>query len=69
MATAESILDFVLLAIPAFCFGYPFVMAIYWVSGGVLYVWLRGRHEPRPENPPALWDYPGVSVLVPRKPG
>ncbi|MET0542018.1 MAG: poly-beta-1,6-N-acetyl-D-glucosamine synthase [Variovorax sp.] len=47
------------------CCGYPFVMAIYWISGGLLYVFLRGRHEPRPENPPTLADYPGVSVLVP----
>ncbi|TDN67016.1 poly-beta-1,6-N-acetyl-D-glucosamine synthase [Paraburkholderia sp. BL10I2N1] len=51
--------------ITAFCFGYPFVAAFYWISGGWLYVWLRGRHEPRPEEPPRLWDYPGVSVLVP----
>ena len=51
--------------VATFCFGYPFVMAIYWISGGVFYFWLRGRHEPRPEDPPPLWDYPGVSVLVP----
>jgi biofilm PGA synthesis N-glycosyltransferase PgaC len=50
--------------VATFCFGYPFVMAIYWISGGVFYFWLRGRHE-RPEDPLPLWDYPGVSVLVP----
>ncbi|MEJ8857328.1 poly-beta-1,6-N-acetyl-D-glucosamine synthase [Variovorax robiniae] len=47
------------------CCGYPFIMAIYWICGGLLYVFLRGRHEPRPEDPPTLPDYPGVSVLVP----
>ncbi|SEB14893.1 poly-beta-1,6-N-acetyl-D-glucosamine synthase [Variovorax sp. YR216] len=51
--------------IAAFCFGYPFVMAFYWMSGAVLYHWLRGRHEPRPETPPKLDAYPGVSILVP----
>ena len=63
--TGYTILEHLLLFIPQFCFGYPFVMAIYWMCGGALYVFLRGRHEPRPEEPPPLWDYPGVSVLVP----
>ena len=49
----------------AFCFGYPFVMAFYWMSGGLAYHWLRGRHEPRPEAPPSLDAYPPVSILVP----
>jgi biofilm PGA synthesis N-glycosyltransferase PgaC len=47
------------------CFGYPFVMAFYWMAGGALYRWLRERHEPRPDAPPPLEAYPGVSVLVP----
>ena len=51
--------------IKAFTFGYPFVMAWYWMVGGVLYHWLRGRHEPRPENPPTLPEYPPVSILLP----
>jgi biofilm PGA synthesis N-glycosyltransferase PgaC len=51
--------------IAAFCFGYPFVMAFYWMAGGVLYRWLRERHEPPPDAPPRLESYPGVSVLVP----
>jgi len=48
-----------------FCFGYPFVMAWYWMTGGVLYRLLRERHEPPPESPPPLAEYPGVSLLVP----
>jgi biofilm PGA synthesis N-glycosyltransferase PgaC len=51
--------------IAAFCFGYPFVMAFYWVAGGILYRLLRERHEPPPDDPPRLEAYPGVSVLVP----
>lgn len=51
--------------IAAYCFGYPFVMAFYWMAGGLLYRGLRERHEPPPERPPRLPDYPLVSVLVP----
>jgi biofilm PGA synthesis N-glycosyltransferase PgaC len=47
------------------CFGYPFVMAYYWMSGGLLYRWLRGRYEPLFANPPKLPEYPSVSVLLP----
>src|SRR3954454_6445994 len=49
----------------AFCFGYPFVMAWYWMAGGLGYHGLRGRHEPRPEDPPKLEAYPPVSILLP----
>lgn len=52
-------------ALAVFCFGYPFVMAWYWMTGGVLYRVLRERHEPPPESPPPLADYPGVSIIVP----
>jgi biofilm PGA synthesis N-glycosyltransferase PgaC len=52
-------------AIAVFCFGYPFVMAWYWMTGGILYRVLRERQEPPPEAPPTLTAYPGVSVLVP----
>jgi biofilm PGA synthesis N-glycosyltransferase PgaC len=51
--------------IKGFTFGYPFVMAWYWMTGGVLYHLLRGRHEPRPEYPPTLPEYPPVSILLP----
>src|SRR5436190_394727 len=49
----------------AYCFGYPFVMAWYWICGGLLYHWLRGRHEPRPGTPPKLEACPPVSILLP----
>jgi biofilm PGA synthesis N-glycosyltransferase PgaC len=51
--------------LPAICFGYPFVMAWYWMSGGLLYRWIRGRHEPLYDAPVALVEYPSVSILVP----
>lgn len=49
----------------AFCFGYPFVMAWYWMLGGLLYRWMRGRHEPMHDQPPELEEYPSVSILLP----
>jgi poly-beta-1,6-N-acetyl-D-glucosamine synthase len=49
----------------AFCFGYPFVMAWYWMAGGLLFQAFRERHEPTPGHPPALTSYPLVSIMVP----
>ena len=40
-------------------------MAWYWMTGGLLYRFIRGRHEPRPGEPPPLASYPPVSILVP----
>lgn len=51
--------------IAAYCFGYPFVMAFYWMAGSLLYYWLRERKEPSPDQPPRLPEYPPVSILVP----
>jgi len=52
-------------AVAAFCFGYPFVMSIYWMAGGLLYQRLRTRHEPPADRPPVLARHPPVSILVP----
>jgi biofilm PGA synthesis N-glycosyltransferase PgaC len=49
----------------AFTVGYPFVMAWYWMVGAILFHWLREHHEPLPDQPPKLDEYPGVSILVP----
>ena len=51
--------------VPGFVFGYPFVMAWYWMTGGILHRIVRGWHEPRPGEPPPLASYPPVSILVP----
>jgi poly-beta-1,6-N-acetyl-D-glucosamine synthase len=47
------------------CFGYPFVMAWYWIVGGLLHQQLRERLEPPPDQPPRLGSYPPVSILIP----
>ena len=52
-------------ALAVFCFGYPFVMAWYWMTGGLLFQLMRERHEPLPEHPPVLASYPMVSILLP----
>jgi biofilm PGA synthesis N-glycosyltransferase PgaC len=48
-----------------FCFGYPFVMAWYWMLGGLIYHTMRERHEAAVDDPPKLEDYPPVSILLP----
>jgi biofilm PGA synthesis N-glycosyltransferase PgaC len=57
--------DSIALGVFAFCFGYPFVMSMYWMSGSLLHKLMRERHEPLPDDPPALDDYPLVSILIP----
>lgn len=52
-------------ALAVFCFGYPFVMAWYWMTGGLLFHLLRERHEPLPDAPPPLSAHPFVSILLP----
>jgi biofilm PGA synthesis N-glycosyltransferase PgaC len=54
-----------LLAIPFFCFGYPFVMAWYWMAGGVMYYIGRERLMPPPDRPPPLEHWPPITILVP----
>jgi len=45
---------------------YPVVSAIVWVSTAFLFFYLRReREEKHPAKPPALENYPMVSVLIP----
>lgn len=55
----------VFAVLPYFCFAYPFVMAWYWMAGGLLYyVWRERKFRPV-DDPPALDEWPGFSILVP----
>lgn len=58
-------IDWIRFFVPVFCFGYPFVMAWYWITGGILFhlAWERGL--PPMEQPPPLRDWPGISLIVP----
>ncbi len=58
-------LDTMLLALPVFCFGYPFVMAWYWIAGGILYYLGRERFMPPQDQPPQLDHWPPISIIVP----
>lgn len=49
-----------------FIFFYPLIMALVWISGGILfYLKKEGGGRVHPQIPPRLPYYPGVSVLVP----
>ena len=63
--TEPNLLPWVLSAIPIFCFGYPFVMAWYWMAGGLLYHFVIERRLPPPDQPPALSSWPAISIIVP----
>jgi biofilm PGA synthesis N-glycosyltransferase PgaC len=58
-------MDVVLISIAAFCFGYPFVMAWYWIVGGLLFYVTRERHMAPADRPPPMGNWPPISILVP----
>ena len=57
--------EWLLVGIGGFCFGYPFVMAFYWMIGGLLFYITRERHMAPPDRPPILEHPPPISILVP----
>jgi biofilm PGA synthesis N-glycosyltransferase PgaC len=61
----RTTLDWVMTAIAALCFGYPFIMSWYWMVGGVIFYFTRQRRMPPPDQPPDLEDFPPISILVP----
>ena len=60
-----EIADFLVIAIPQFCFGYPFVMSWYWILGGGIFYLLRERHMTPQDQPEPLEHWPPISILVP----
>jgi poly-beta-1,6-N-acetyl-D-glucosamine synthase len=56
-------ITFLLAAWPNFCFGYPFVMAWYWMAGGILFYLTRERTNAAPD--PGSESWPPISILVP----
>jgi biofilm PGA synthesis N-glycosyltransferase PgaC len=51
--------------LPLFCFAYPFVMAWYWMAGGLFYYWWREYGFTPQDQPPQLDHWPPFSILVP----
>jgi len=62
---ADGVTGFLLLAIPFFCFGYPFVMSWYWIVGAVLYHLGHERAMAPHDHPEPLSHWPPISILVP----
>ena len=60
----EFLLDLAHL-LPMLCFGYPFVMAWYWMAGGILYYLLRENGLPPVDQPPWMAQWPGISIIIP----
>ncbi|HKD21545.1 MAG TPA: poly-beta-1,6-N-acetyl-D-glucosamine synthase [Rhizomicrobium sp.] len=52
-------------AIPIFCFGYPFVMAFYWMFGAIMFWYFFERRYNKVNQPPRLASYPPISIIVP----
>jgi biofilm PGA synthesis N-glycosyltransferase PgaC len=65
MLIIQNGFEYVLLALPQFCFGYPFVMAWYWMAGGLLFYVTHERHLPPQIRPPDLAVWPPISIIVP----
>lgn len=61
----EEFGQILLIGLPLFCFAYPFVLAWYWMAGGVFYYQWRERGFNRPDDPPLLDHWPPISILVP----
>ena len=56
--------DWLLISVATFCFGYPFVMAWYWMAGAMMFYITRERHMAPPDRPPPIEHPPPISVLV-----
>ncbi len=57
--------DWFLTGLAAFCFGYPFVMAWYWMVGGLLFYLTRQRGMAPPDRPEPMDHWPPISILAP----
>jgi biofilm PGA synthesis N-glycosyltransferase PgaC len=57
--------DLLLLALSMFCFGYPFVMAWYWMAGGLFFYVERERYIAPHDHPRPMEHWPPISILVP----
>ena len=61
----QDILSVFMKGVSIFCFGYPFVMAWYWMAGGLMFYFQRERFMPPPDRPEPLDHWPPISILVP----
>ncbi len=60
-----EILTSYIQAVFSFVYYYPLFMAYLWMIGAIYYYLRWERTSNRPDNPPLLPQYPGVSIIVP----
>jgi biofilm PGA synthesis N-glycosyltransferase PgaC len=60
-----SLAETMLWALPVFCFGYPFIMAWYWMAGGIMFYLGHERWLPRQDEPPQVDPWPAMTIIVP----
>ena len=61
----SQVADFMVIAIPQFCFGYPFIMAWYWMAGAALFYFTREVYMAPLGTPEPIQGWPPISILVP----
>ena len=57
--------DFLIVAIPMFLFGYPFIMSWYWMAGGALFYFTREISSDAQGGPQPGESWRPISILVP----
>jgi poly-beta-1,6-N-acetyl-D-glucosamine synthase len=60
-----SSVELLIVAVSAFCFGYPFVASWYWMAGGLIFYLGRELNMPPQTHPEPLDHWPPISILVP----
>ena len=61
----DALLNDIGQSIADFCFGYPFVMAWYWMVGALLFYIGVERHVRKLAQPPDMKTWPPITVIVP----
>ena len=61
----DNVTDFILVAIPMFCFGYPFIMSWYWMAGGALFYFTREVSADAEAGRRSGETWQPISILVP----
>jgi poly-beta-1,6-N-acetyl-D-glucosamine synthase len=61
----DGFADFLIVAVPIFCFGYPFIMSWYWMAGGALFYVGRELFSGAQGGPQPGETWQPISILVP----
>ncbi|HYX03829.1 MAG TPA: poly-beta-1,6-N-acetyl-D-glucosamine synthase [Reyranella sp.] len=61
----DIVADFLVIAVPFFCFGYPFIMSWYWMAGGAIFYIGREISSDAQGGPQSGEIWPPISILVP----